>query len=48
MDEQKDPMALWVGRWTPDDVIDRETRQLSREPRDVQENERGPAPRNTE
>ena len=48
MDEQRDPMALWVGKWTPEDVIDRETQQLSREPRDAQENERGPAPRNTE
>ncbi len=30
MDEQRDPMALWVGIWTPEDVIDRETRVLTR------------------
>jgi len=30
MDEQKDPLALWVGSWTPEDVIDRETRLLER------------------
>jgi len=30
MDEQRDPMALWVGKWTPEDVIDRETRVLTR------------------
>ncbi len=30
MDERKDPMALWVGNWTPEDVIDRETRLLVR------------------
>ena len=48
MDERRDPMALGGGKWSPEDVIDRETRQLSREPREVQENERGPAPRNTE
>ncbi len=28
MDERKDPMALWVGTWTPKDVIDREVRGL--------------------
>ncbi len=30
MDERGDPMALWVGDWTPEDVIDRETRRLKR------------------
>lgn len=30
MDERRDPMALWVGDWTPEDVIDRETRRLRR------------------
>lgn len=30
MEERKDPMALWVGTWTPEDVIDRETRLLER------------------
>ncbi len=30
MDERRDPMALWVGDWTPEDVIDRETRRLQR------------------
>jgi len=30
MDEQKDPMVLWVGKWTPEDVIDRETQLLVR------------------
>jgi hypothetical protein len=28
MDEPKDPMALWVGTWTPKDVIDREVGRL--------------------
>jgi len=30
MDERKDPLALWVGTWRPEDVIDRETRVLTR------------------
>lgn len=30
MNERKDPMVLWVGTWTPEDVIDRETRVLTR------------------
>ena len=30
MDERRDPMALWVGKWSPEDVIDRETRVLTR------------------
>jgi hypothetical protein len=30
MDGRKDPMALWVGTWAPEDVIDRETRLLER------------------
>lgn len=29
MDEQQDPMALWVGTWTPEDAIDVEARRLS-------------------
>lgn len=29
MDEHKDPMALWVGTWTPRDVIDREVQRLT-------------------
>lgn len=30
--ESLDPMALWVGTWMPEDVIDRETRRLSESP----------------
>ena len=30
MNERKDPLALWVGTWRPEDVIDRETRVLTR------------------
>ena len=30
MNERKDPMALWIGNWKPEDVIDRETRVLTR------------------
>ena len=29
MDEHKDPMTLWVGTWTPRDVIDREVQRLT-------------------
>jgi hypothetical protein len=29
MDEHKDPLALWVGVWTPRDVIDREVQRLT-------------------
>jgi hypothetical protein len=29
MDERKDPMALWIGTWTPKDVIDREVQRLN-------------------
>lgn len=29
MDERKDPMALWIGTWTPQDVIDREVQRLT-------------------
>ena len=29
MDEHKDPMALWVGTWTPRDVIDGEVQRLT-------------------
>ena len=32
MDERKDPLALWVGTWSPEDVIDHETRLLRRDP----------------
>lgn len=32
-----DPMALWVGTWMPEDVIDRETRRLSESPRSPDE-----------
>ncbi len=28
MDERHDPMALWVGTWTPQDAIDVETTRL--------------------
>lgn len=30
--ESADPMALWVGTWVPEDVIDRETRRLAEPP----------------
>lgn len=30
MDDRRDPMVLWVGTWAPEDVIDRETRRLTR------------------
>lgn len=29
----RDPLALWVGTWMPDDVIDREARRLSEQER---------------
>jgi hypothetical protein len=29
MDERKDPMELWIGTWTPKDVIDREVQRLN-------------------
>lgn len=48
MDERKDPLALWVGTWTPEDAIDIEARQLNREPRDPKETERDTARRDTE
>ncbi len=27
MEERKDPMALWVGSWTPEEIINRERPQ---------------------
>lgn len=30
--DSMDPMALWIGTWMPEDVIDRETRRLSESP----------------
>jgi hypothetical protein len=32
MMESMDPMALWVGTWVPEDVIDREARRLAEPP----------------
>jgi len=32
-----DPMALWVGTWIPEDVIDRETRRLNEPPTSEEE-----------
>ncbi len=25
MEERKDPLSLWVGSWTPEEIVDRET-----------------------
>ncbi|HEX4841123.1 MAG TPA: hypothetical protein VFV60_03055 [bacterium] len=48
MDEHKDPLALWVGTWTPRDVIDREVQRLTPPAPDAptpeQTSEREPSP----
>lgn len=47
MDERKDPLALWVGTWTPEDAIDVEARQLRRS-RTEEADERDPSDSETD
>lgn len=46
MDGHRDPMALWVGEWTPEDAIDAEPRR-PRESRAPREEGRDKAERDT-
>ncbi len=48
MDERQDPLALWVGDWTPEDVIDRETRRLTRPSSERPHDERETADRSNQ
>lgn len=27
MEERKDPLSLWVGSWTPEEIVEREKRR---------------------
>ncbi len=34
MKERKDPLSLWVGSWTPEEVVERETPRPKPKPED--------------
>jgi len=47
MEERKDPLSLWVGSWTPEEVVERETPRMKPQdpfPKDPKEAQK-PRPR---
>jgi hypothetical protein len=43
MEHTGDPMALWVGSWQPEDVVDRDLRALRRSEADDRSRSQSPA-----
>ncbi len=39
MDERKDPMGLWVGSWTPKELLEREESRREEKKQDTSDNQ---------